>query len=74
MLSTNADAREARLNALKLEITSAATNLRTLKTTSTSKTFITKVDLAIANADLLIELITADIANIQRFKAGMQSI
>ena len=74
LLSTNADAREARLNALKLEITSAATNLRTLKTTSTSKTFITKVDLAIANADLLIELITADIANIQRFKAGMQSI
>lgn len=68
------DAREARINALKSEATTLLASLRALKTTSTSPTFITKVEQAIVNAELLIELLLKDITNIQRFKANLQSI
>jgi hypothetical protein len=68
------DAREARINALKTEATTLLASLRALKTTSTSPTFITKVEQAIVNAELLIELLLKDLTNIQRFKAGLQSI
>jgi hypothetical protein len=68
------DAREARINALKSEATTLLAGLRALKTTSTSSTFITKVEQAIINAELLIEVLLKDITNIQRFKADLQSI
>jgi len=72
--SDTVDAREARITALKSEATALLDSLRSLKTTSTSPTFITKVDQAIVNVELLIELIDKDITNIQRFKADLQSI
>jgi hypothetical protein len=68
------DAREARINALKSEATTLLASLRALKTTSTSPTFITKIEQAIINAELLIEVLLKDITNIQRFKADLQSI
>jgi hypothetical protein len=48
--------------------------LRSLQTTSTSLTVLGKIDLAIVNVELLIELLDKDITNIQRFKADLQSI
>jgi len=74
LTSDTVDAREARINALKSEATTLLDALRALKTTSTSPTFITKVDQAIVNAELLIELLEKDLTNIQRFKADLQSI
>lgn len=68
------DAREARINALKSEATTLLASLRALKTTSTSAGFLTKVEQAIVNIELLIELLLKDITNIQRFKANLQSI
>jgi hypothetical protein len=68
------DAREARVNALKTEATTLLAGLRALKVTSTSPTFITKIEQAIINAELLIEVLLKDITNIQRFKADLQSI
>lgn len=74
LTSDTVDAREARINVLKSEATTLLASLRSLKTTSTSPTFITKVDQAIVNIELLIELLEKDITNIQRFKADLQSI
>ena len=74
LTSNNVDAREAKITALKSEATTALANLRALKETSTSPTFLTKVDRAIVNVELLIELLDKDLTNIQRFKAALQSI
>jgi hypothetical protein len=74
LTSDTVDAREARITALKSEATALLTSLRSLKTTSTSLAFLGKIDLAIVNVELLIELLDKDITNIQRFKADLQSI
>jgi len=74
LTSDTVDAREARITALKSEATTLLASLRSLKTTSTSLTFLGKIDLAIVNVELLIELLDKDITNIQRFKADLQSI
>lgn len=74
LTAQSVDAREARINALKSEATTLLASLRALKTTSTSPTFITKIEQAIINAELLIELLLKDITNIQRYKADLQSI
>jgi hypothetical protein len=74
LTSDTVDSREARITALKSEATTALTSLQGLKSTSTSPAFLTKIDLAIVNVELLIELLDKDITNIQRFKADLQSI
>ena len=74
LTSANVDAREARISALKSEATTALASLEALKATSSSPTFQNKVDLAIVNIKLLIELLDKDIKNIQRFRASLQSI
>jgi len=74
LTSDTVDAREARITALKSEATTLLASLLSLKTTSTSLTFLGKIDLAIVNVELLIELLDKDITNIQRFKADLQSI
>jgi hypothetical protein len=72
--SDTVDSREARITALKNEATAALTSLQALRSTSTSPAFLTKIDLVIVNVELLIELLDKDLTNIQRFKAGLQSI
>lgn len=74
LTSDTVDSREARITALKSEASAALTNLQVLQATNTSPAFLTKIDLAIVNAKLLIELLDKDITNIQRFKADLQSI
>lgn len=76
MLSSNVDAREARITALKSEVTPIIDSLTTvaLSTASTSKTLTTRAELAIANATALIELLDNEIENIRRFNASLQSI
>ena len=74
LTSNTVDSREARITALKSEATAALAALQGLKSTSTSPAFLTKIDLAIVNVELLIELLDKDITNIQRFKADLQSI
>jgi hypothetical protein len=75
-LSDNVDAREARITALKSEVTPIIDSLASLaiSTATTSKTLTTRVELAIANAQALIELLDNEIENIRRFNASLQSI
>ena len=65
----NAEIRDAKLSAIKLDITTLISELTNLKMINSAPAFATKIDLAVANATLLIELIVADIANIQRYLA-----
>ena len=65
----NAEIRQAKLNALTADITRIQTEFGNLKMISSAPAFVTKVDQAIANATLLLELIATDIANIQRYLA-----
>lgn len=76
LLSDNADAKEARITALKSEVTPIIDSLTelALSIASTSKTLTTRTELAIANAQALIELLDNEIENIRRFKAALQSI
>lgn len=76
LLSDNADAKEARITALKSEVTPIIDSLTelALSIASTSKTLATRTELAIANAQALIELLDNEIENIRRFKAALQSI
>lgn len=76
ILSANVDAREARITALKSEVTPIIDSLSTLaiSTASSSKALTTKVESAIANAQALIELLDNEIENIRRFNASLQSI
>jgi hypothetical protein len=68
------DSREARITALKSEATAVLASLKGLESTSTSPAFLEKINLAIVNIELLIELLDKDITNIRRFKADLQSI
>jgi len=76
MLSDNVDAREARITALKSEVTPIIDSLASvaISVATTSKTLATKAELAIGNAQALIELLDNEIENIRRFNAALQSI
>ena len=76
ILSNSVDAREARITALKSEVTPIIDSLASLaiSTATPSKTLNTRVELAIANAQALIELLDNEIENIRRFNAALQSI
>jgi len=76
MLSDNVDAREARITALKSEVTPVIDSLASvvISVATTSKTLATKAELAIGNAQALIELLDNEIENIRRFNAALQSI
>jgi uncharacterized protein YoxC len=76
MLSDTVDAREARITALKSEITPIIDSLTSIAVSvaTTSKTLTTKAELAIANAQALIEFLDNEIENIRRFNAALQSI
>ena len=75
-MSNSVDAREARITALKSEVTPIIDSLASLaiSTATPSKTLNTRVELAIANAQALIELLDNEIENIRRFNAALQSI
>jgi len=76
MLSDTVDAREARITALKSEVTPIIDSLTSIaiSVATTSKTLTTKAELAIANAQALIEFLDNEIENIRRFNAALQSI
>ena len=76
MLSDNVDAREARITALKSEVTPIIDSLASVvvSVATTSKTLATKAELAIGNAQALIELLDNELENIRRFNAALQSI
>jgi hypothetical protein len=76
LLSDTVDAREARITALKSEVAPIIDSLASvaISVASTSKTLTTKAELAIANAQALIELLDNEIENIRRFNAALQSI
>jgi hypothetical protein len=76
MLSDTVDAREARITALKSEVTPIIDSLASvaISVATTSKTLTTKAELAIANAQALIEFLDNEIENIRRFNAALQSI
>jgi hypothetical protein len=76
LLSDTVDAREARITALKSEVTPIIDSLASvaISVATTSKTLTTKAELAIANAQALIELLDNEIENIRRFNAALQSI
>ena len=76
MLSDTIDAREARITALKAEVTPIIDSLASvaISVTTTSKTLTTKAESAIGNAQALIELLDSELENIRRFRAALQSI
>ena len=76
VLSDTVDAREARITALKSEVTPIIDSLASvaISVATTSKTLTTKAELAIANAQALIEFLDNEIENIRRFNAALQSI
>jgi hypothetical protein len=76
LLSDTVDAREARITALKSEVAPIIDSLASvaISVASTSKTLTTKAELAIGNAQALIELLDNEIENIRRFNAALQSI
>ena len=76
LLSNNVDAKEARINALKAEVTPLIDKLDSLaiSVADSNKALATKARLAIGNAQSLIELLDNEIENIRRFRAAEQSI
>ena len=76
LTSNNIDAREARITALKAEVTPIIDKLDALATSvaASNKTLATKARLALGNAQALIELLDNDLENIRRFRAALQSI
>jgi len=76
LTSDNVDAREARITALKSEVSPIVDKLDSLATSvaDSNKTLATKARLAIGNAQGLIELLDSELENIRRFKAATQSI
>jgi hypothetical protein len=74
--SDNVDAREARITALKSEVTPIIDSLASvvISVATTSKTLATRAESAIADARALLELLDNDIENIRRFNAALQSI
>jgi uncharacterized protein YoxC len=76
MLSDTIDAREARITALKAEVTPIIDSLASvaISVATTSKTLTTKAESAIGNAQALIELLDSELENIRRFRAALQSI
>ena len=76
MLSDNVDAREARITALKSEVTPIIDSLASvvISVATTSKPLATAAELAIGNAQSLIELLDNELENIRRFNADLQSI
>ncbi len=76
MLSDNVDAREARITALKSEVTPIIDSLASvvISVATTSKPLATAAELAIGNAQALIELLDNELENIRRFNAALQSI
>lgn len=76
LLSDNVDAKEARITALKAEVTPIIDKLDSLalSVADSNKTLSTKARLAIGNAQSLIELLDNELENIRRFRATQQSI
>lgn len=76
LLSDNVDAKEARITALKAEITPIIDKLDSLvlSVADSNKALATKARLAIGNAQSLIELLDNELENIRRFRATQQSI
>lgn len=76
LLSNNVDAKEARITALKAEVTPIIDQLDALvlSVADSNKTLATKARSAIGNAQSLIELLDNELENIRRFRATQQSI
>ena len=76
LTSDNVDAKEARITALKAEVSPIVDKLDSLAASvaDSNKTLATKARSAIGNAQGLIELLDSELENIRRFKAATQSI